>query len=154
MARKKPAQQIPSAERAATHAGGPVTLAREFESEREYILYVTRQNFRFVNNNGSAAEFAYEKMAAKIRAELPTLKWDKSYLRRFAVIEKGEKDYFNPIHMTMEDVVKLLQVSIAMRDKVEPQVRRAMAIIREAEERWGQSDTAAPTATPSANGPR
>lgn len=108
----------------------PITIAEEFNSDRDRIISKIRENFIFVYQNGGSEKYTYEKLADLIKGVIPESKISKKEVKSFL-----DGDIHFP-RMDIEKVVALLELSIRLRDEVEPHVQKAKRLIEESRTSW------------------
>jgi hypothetical protein len=62
---------------------GPIQLVKEFESERDEIIFQMRENFLFVYKNGGAEKYTLEKLAKLIKDTVPEIRTEKREMKNF-----------------------------------------------------------------------
>ena len=111
---------------------GPIQLIREFESERDEIIFHTRENFAYVYKNGGTKDYSIEKLSALAKEKVPELKWGKSTFQHFL------EGRLNFSQQSLPPIIKLLELSIKLRDEVEPHVQAARKLIEESKRKWSK----------------
>jgi hypothetical protein len=114
---------------------GPIELIKEFESERDEIIFQMRENFLFVYRNGGSEKYTLEKLARLIKDAVPEIRTEKRELKNFL----EDKAHFP--RLDMSKILKLLELSIRLRDEVEPHVQAAQKLIAESKSRWANLNT-------------
>ena len=117
---------------------GPIQLVKEFESERDEIIFQMRENFLFVYKNGGAEKYTLEKLAKLIKDTVPEIRTEKREMKNFL----EDKAHFP--RLDMSKILKLLELSIKLRDEVEPHVQAAQKLIAESRSRWANLNTPKP----------
>lgn len=117
------------------HFKGPIELIKEFESERDEIIFQMRENFLFVYRNGGAEKYTHEKLARFIKDTIPEIRTEKKGVKNFL----EDKGHFS--RLDMSKILKLLELSIKLRDEVEPYVKTAEKLIAESKSRWANLNT-------------
>jgi len=108
----------------------PITIAEEFNSDRGRIISKIRENFIFVYQNGGSEKYTYEKLADLIKGVISESKISKKEVKSFL-----DSDIHFP-RMDIEKVVALLELSIRLRDEVEPHIQKAKKLIKESRTSW------------------
>jgi hypothetical protein len=109
---------------------GPIQLIREFDSERDEIVFQTRENFLFVNKNGGTEKYSLAKLSAIAKKEIPELNLSQTSFQHFL---EGKVTF---LQKDLPPIIKLLELSIRLRDEVEPHVQAAQKMMEESRERW------------------
>lgn len=102
----------------------PIQLIQEFESERDEIIFQTRENFLYVNRNGGTQEYSIEKLALISKAIIPELKWGKTTFQHFL---EGKVNF---AQQNLPPLVRLLELSIKLRGEIEPHIQKAQQMIK------------------------
>lgn len=113
----------------------PIQLVKEFESERDEIIFQMRENFLFVYKNGGAEKYTLEKLSKLIKYTVPEIRTEKREMKNFL----EDKAHFP--RLDMSKILKLLELSIRLRDEVEPHVQAAQKLISESKLRWANLNT-------------
>lgn len=108
----------------------PINLVKEFESDRDRIIFEIRENFIFVYKNGGSEKYTFEKLAERIKEVIPESKISKKEVKDFL---DGATHF---PRMDIEKVLTLLKLSINLRQDVELHVQEAKRLIEESRAKW------------------